>query len=80
MVGSRARKGARVAGGALREDEKKADRERGVERGAGRGPRARAIYGSTETGGAGRLHYDVDDDDYYYYYYGGGRRSFADEE
>lgn len=40
MVGSRAREGARVmAGGALREDEKKAARERGRSRVGGSGGR-----------------------------------------
>lgn len=71
MVGSRARKGARVvvaAGGALREDEKKADRERrGIPRGGRKAARERYIRVD-----GGMPDDDDDDDD------GGGRRSFAD--
>lgn len=50
MVGSRAREGARVvAGGALREDEKKAARERGRSRVGGSGARAGGV--SDDDGG-----------------------------
>jgi len=54
VVGSRAREGARVvAGGALREDEKKADRERGRSRVGGSGGRVDGPGGVSDDDGGG---------------------------